>query len=119
MAITRPELGVEFSQRYLDRLQVGLGWQLDIDHHGLDLDRIAVRITGYVWSERLGTHTVRYPRDWWEALKERFAPCWFTLRYPVVYANIVLEAKALYPDFQCPVPSGNYRMRLEVVSGDT
>lgn len=24
-----------------------------------------------------------YPRDWWEALKERFAPAWFVRRYPV------------------------------------
>jgi hypothetical protein len=28
-------------------------------------------------------HIVSYPENWWEAVKERFAPRWFRMKYPV------------------------------------
>src|SRR5678809_654895 len=32
-----------------------------------------------------------YPADWWQALKERFAPKWFLRRYPVLKSRIDME----------------------------
>lgn len=45
---------------------------------------------------------VTYPRDWWEALKLRFAPMWFTRHYPVYYHSVVFSAKTLFPDLRLP-----------------
>ena len=33
----------------------------------------------------------RFPRDWWESVKERFAPGWFLRRWPVVYSQVRVE----------------------------
>lgn len=34
-------------------------------------------------------HTARYPRDWWEALRERWWPRWAIKRNPIMYTEIV------------------------------
>ena len=49
------------------------------------------------------THIVRYPADWWQAVKDRFAPAWFRDRYPVKFVTIEASAKMLYPDIE-PIP---------------
>ena len=41
------------------------------------------------------TISIKYPRNWWEALKERFAPEWFKRAYPVDYFHI---EQSLYGD---------------------
>ena len=33
-------------------------------------------------------HVIRYPENWWEAVKERFAPCWFRELYPVKFTEV-------------------------------
>ena len=43
----------------------------------------AVKLRRYVLT--LGEQTVRYPADWREAVKARWAPAWFLKRHPVVY----------------------------------
>lgn len=47
---------------------------------------------------------VKYPRDWKEAVKERFAPKWFLARRPVRYRERVVEVMELCPDI--PIPPG-------------
>lgn len=45
-------------------------------------------------------NTVKYPANWKEAFKERWAPKWFLKKYPVKYSYI--EVKALYPQLHLP-----------------
>ena len=45
---------------------------------------------------------VEWPADWWEALKERFAPEWFKARWPVYWERRRLQAPALYPSLPLP-----------------
>ena len=75
---------------------------------GVEVDIAVDRITeimGYVVAgtfrvpgERLAEY--RYPRDWWQAVKARFAPHWALARWPV--AETVVEARALYPMLSIP-----------------
>ena len=65
-------------------------------------ESLAVRLTAHLASERLRELSVKYPADWWEAVKERFAPEWFKKRYPVKYTHTVLEARAVYPLISLP-----------------
>lgn len=51
----------------------------------------------HMWSlafgKRLPYNTLRKycrPKDWWEAVKERWAPKWFVKRYPIVYDTVEL-----------------------------
>ena len=43
---------------------------------------------------------VKYPADWWQAVKERFAPAWALKRWPVVYT--IWEPSVIYPDIKLP-----------------
>lgn len=49
-------------------------------------------------------HVIRYPENWWEAVKERFAPCWFRDMYPVRFTEITASLDELYPEVQPALP---------------
>ena len=43
---------------------------------------------------------VTYPADWWQAVKQRFAPAWCLKRWPVKVT--VWEPFVIYPDIKLP-----------------
>ncbi len=45
----------------------------------------------------------RWPADWWQAVKARFAPAWFLERYPVEFERRTLVASYIYPNVEFPV----------------
>ena len=47
---------------------------------------------------------VQFPADWWQAVKERWAPGWFRKRWPVEYIKRRWEAIALLPEVEIPLP---------------
>lgn len=45
----------------------------------------------------------KWPRDWWEAVKERWAPAWFKERWPVQYNSVEYDIDE--PQYAiCPYP---------------
>jgi len=48
---------------------------------------------GYIWTERL--IDVKFPKDWWQAIKDRFLPQWLRSRFPIKYTHI--DGRAYYP----------------------
>lgn len=113
-----PELKI--IERELSVLQIGFGWRCGIEELPELCKYISVNINGYVWSEKLGRKEISYPKDWWEALKLRFAPKWFLKQYPVIYTKHILEARALFPNYQHPPEFGRDTMRfVEINSLDS
>lgn len=51
---------------------------------------------------------IRFPENWWEAVKERWMPKWFLKRYPVKYK--VYNVHEFYTNL--PIPPGQNYMRL-------
>ncbi len=51
----------------------------------------------HIWGRERDRRVVRWPADWWEALKLRFAPYWFTVRYPVRWHTTIITRHDLYP----------------------
>lgn len=43
---------------------------------------------------------IKYPRDWVEALKERWLPEWLKKRYPVKYTVRKINFREIYPKIQ-------------------
>lgn len=43
---------------------------------------------------------VIYPADWWQAVKQRFAPAWFLARWPAKMT--IWEPFVIYPDIKLP-----------------
>ncbi|GAH23701.1 unnamed protein product [marine sediment metagenome] len=44
--------------------------------------------------------TIRYPKDWWQAFKERWFPEKFKERWPIEYK--IIDIYALYPSIAMP-----------------
>lgn len=90
------------------------------DNLRLDIERdmhmrcLLVRLEKEILGERLGTHAVRYPADWWQAAKERWFPIWAIRRWPVWYTQHVYEARALYPRVAMPGEYHRYHVVHQV-----
>lgn len=106
-------------QEILDKISVGFQQAIDpylieTDIKFLDhiKDRMVLDIRGYLWGKNLPNKTIKYPKDWWQAFKER----WFTPAlkeaYPVEYTEIELSSKVLYPDFKPYMPPGAQECRF-------
>ena len=59
---------------------------------------ITVRIKQAVYGRQAGKWTYRYPRDWWQMLKQSHAPYWFRKRWPVRTSEVIIDVKLLYPN---------------------
>jgi len=57
---------------------------------------IEYRVTGYVWAQDAGRPVeFSYPRDWWQAFKQRWLPF-----LPVEMKTVSFRVKATYPDLK-------------------
>lgn len=52
-----------------------------------------------------------YPADWWQAVKQRFAPKWFLRRYPVKTILFTITVQDIFPDIMPDIP-GQYTTKL-------
>lgn len=62
----------------------------------------------------LGSHRIvvnkKWPRNWWQAVRERWCPRWWLARWPVVYDEIHIDQrayKAVCPHLSVPMPPPN------------
>ncbi len=62
---------------------------------------VKIHIQGYLWGqEEFKSDLVRYPVDWWQHLKERFAPRWAVKRWPIVYMVKKMDVGYVYEDLK-------------------
>jgi hypothetical protein len=73
---------------------------------------LEARVTGYLARRVLERVEVKWPADWWQALRERWFPSWWLRRWPVRYERRRLEAgEFLHRRF---LESGDSRVAVEV-----
>jgi hypothetical protein len=73
---------------------------------------VILNISGYIWSEKLGVDTVRWPADWWQAFKERWYPAWAKRRWPVRYNTHTVDIRAAYPTLRPSLPQYPFRYQV-------
>ena len=61
-------------------------------------EMVAVQIKQAIYGRQAGKWTYRYPRDWWQMLKQSHTPYWFRKRWPVRTSEVVIDVKLLYPN---------------------
>lgn len=66
------------------------------------MDALVFRLTQTIWGRKVGERLVRWPADWWQAVKERWFPGWALRRWPVEYAWATIEARDLFPAVVVP-----------------
>lgn len=67
-----------------------------------DLKALVMHLSVDIMTHRVATITRRWPMNWKEALKERFAPRWLLARWPVRYTTLTVTADELFPDIAMP-----------------
>ncbi len=66
------------------------------------LNGLVIQVRQGILSQQIENIVVMYPADWWQAVKERFAPEWFLERWPVEYNKTVVDVRAVYPKMALP-----------------
>lgn len=88
-------------QMFVDRRVAERGIEIPIKVNcflGLALDKLLVRFSILAYGEESAEPIeIKYPRDWLESLKERFAPQWLLRRWPIIYQKHVIKHKVTYP----------------------
>ena len=64
--------------------------------------QLSVRIVKTIWGREMQEKEIQYPSNWWEAVKERWAPQWIKDRWPIGYTTERLTARELYPHMIFP-----------------
>lgn len=73
------------------------------------------RMSAVIYGETATTeHVIRFPENWLEALKERFAPSWLRDRYPVKFTTVTASLRCTYPDFKPSLPDQPYVVNVAV-----
>ncbi len=56
-----------------------------------------IRLRRYVLEQEAEKLVCAYPTDWWQAVRQRWAPAWWLKRHPVRMERKVASVKATYP----------------------
>ena len=67
-------------------------------------DQIVVGVRGFVLGRTQSEVQVKFPSDWKQAIKERFAPKWILAKWPVQYSVYSMKAADIYPTFKPALP---------------
>jgi len=103
----------------LDKLKVGLLVSLDpylvdtsVEYVESVVGHITAKVRGYVWAEddAVQRFVRKYPADWWQAFRERWFPRFVLNRWPVVYQELAVAVRAIYPDFRPAIPDRKCRL---------
>jgi hypothetical protein len=107
----------------LEAMKIGLQQRLSVELLGAGVETsydaltqsVIFALRGFVWAEKESVRhqEAKYPRDWWQALKERWFPKWLLDKYPVDYHVITIDVKAIYPTFKQAIPSYESRLIIQ------
>jgi hypothetical protein len=79
------------------------GADVDIQHEVAQaFDHEVYRLCIGIQAHKGEPIVIGYPRDWWEAVKLRFAPVWFLQRRPVQMTTHRIHPWAILPDLKTP-----------------
>jgi hypothetical protein len=81
---------------------------LRVDHlepiRSMCKDELEFRVRSFVYGTDKEEEKVTYPKDWWQAFKERWFSRWMLKRWPVRYITVKMSKYAVYPTL--PVQPG-------------
>jgi hypothetical protein len=84
-------------------LEKGIGGRWDVQARmAYETDAAVLQVVGYLAADHIETVIIAYPRDWVQAVKERWAPLWAIKRWPVVKQRHEIRLDAAYPKMPLP-----------------
>ena len=78
-------------------------WNMAVEAHEIEEFISTWIVTTCSWevASKTTKNVLETPSDWWQHLKQRFAPGWFLERWPVLVNRY--HARHFYPDIKVPV----------------
>jgi hypothetical protein len=73
-----------------------------------------LQLEAYVLGRKETIKTFVYPVDWWQAVRQRWAPKWWLKRYPVINTTETVDVEAVWPTFKVAIPDHQPRLQLLV-----
>jgi len=101
IVLSRMEYGINFhiSREFIDDFAGSIRLETHIDKMTRDaVASLKLQMAGQTQEPQVHY----YPKDWVEALKERFAPRWLLRRWPIKFKYIKFEPTVLYPGIKLP-----------------
>lgn len=71
--------------------------------------QMVARLEVEMLGREIGRITAKWPADWWQAVRERWAPAWWLKRHPVKYEQIDRPVYNICPHLN--VPENRYAPR--------
>ena len=89
-----PDFANDFKEILLERIQLRIEQRTSMEYIKLNVlpffdciaSQMVFALEASIWGEKAGIAEIRFPKDWWQALKARFAPKWFLRKWPVLEA---------------------------------
>lgn len=81
-------------------------------HEPANMLGLVVQLHTYIASRDRKSETIRYPRDWWEALKQRWFPAWALRRWPAIIVEHTFTAYDVYPEANIPMRMGSPVLKI-------
>ncbi len=110
---------IEFGITHRLTKEVAEELALDIIYGGAVYDelfhQVVIRIKGSLLVDQVERVNVKYPSDWWQAVKDRWFPKWLLKHYPIQYITQSLSARILYPHM---LPNTQSVLKIEVGAYD-
>lgn len=75
-------------------------------HYDVVMRATLVRINRWVLEQEAERILCSYPADWWQAVRQRWAPKWWLKRHPVQMTTKMATVKATYPTLIHPPKHG-------------
>ena len=69
-----------------------------------DMDAVVISMMDFIWAQNMGCHEYSWPRDWWQAVRQRWCPRWWLARHPVLLHRKFFQVHVAYPEFRPPEP---------------
>ena len=80
-------------------------------------EAMVIALTRNVWAEQKPEKFFTYPDGWIEAVKERWAPGWFTKRYPVKFKSVTVTCDIIYPELTASLPEEKSVVKMRIMEG--
>jgi len=93
---------LELSERHATMYFANTKYRVD---HDICRDGVRAMITALIPTNWDTEVECKWPKDWWQAFKERFFGSWLRKRYPVKYNHEILKAGTGFPGLKIPMQS--------------
>ena len=74
--------------------------ELSVQQTGLLDQWLVVTMKASIFGEQVLYEEVRYPKDWWQAFKDRWFPLWAKKRWPPKFTLRTFDARFVYPSIK-------------------